>query len=68
MFNLDTPFFRPFRRRALTLVVAFGWGLLELAGGQIFWAILFFAMGGVAAWQFSIIDWTQYDCPPEEEG
>lgn len=67
MFNLDTPFFRPPWRRALTLVVAFGWGLLEFAGGQVFWGILFFAMGGAASWQFSIVDWTKYDRPRQEE-
>lgn len=52
---------------ALTLVVAFGWGLLEFAGGHVFWGILFFAMGGAASWQFSIVDWTKYDRPRKEE-
>ena len=63
MFNLDTPFFRPVWRRVATLVVAFGWGTVEFLGAEPFWGILFFALGGVAAWQFHIIDWSKYDEP-----
>ncbi|MEM9320484.1 MAG: DUF3329 domain-containing protein [Pseudomonadota bacterium] len=68
MFNLDTPFFRPLWRRALTLIVCFGWGLWELANGAPFWAMVFGALGGAAAWQFYTIDWAKYDAPESEEG
>ncbi len=55
------PFYRPLWVRLLIVVFAFGWALVELANGAIFWAALFAAIGAYAAWVL-LFSWT--DPPP----
>lgn len=54
-FDLRTPFFRPLWRRVAVVVLALGWALVEISGGNVFWAILFGAMGAYAAYEFFVI-------------
>ena len=54
MFDLNHPFFRPLWRRVAIVVIALGWALVELSGGNLFWAILFGALGVYAVWGFFI--------------
>lgn len=46
------PFFRPLWRRVLTVAIPVAWGVFELLSGAVFWALLFLAAGGYAAWEF----------------
>ncbi|TKW67564.1 MAG: hypothetical protein DI616_04375 [Paracoccus denitrificans] len=41
------PFFRKLWVRILCVVFPFGWAIMEMMNGQIFWAILFAAAGAV---------------------
>ena len=59
MFNLAVPFFLPVWRRVAAVAVALLWGLFELSTGEVFWAIIFFGIGGLAAWKFHEADWAK---------
>jgi len=61
LINLDHGFFAPAWRRHLTVAVSLGWGVFELVLGNAAWALIFFALGAVALWQFRQIDWSKYD-------
>lgn len=52
--GLRSPFFRPLWRRVLTVVACLGWAVFELAGGAVFWAILFGALGLYAGYEFLV--------------
>lgn len=59
--DLDHAFFARPWRRYLTVVVCVLWGLFELSMGAHLWALLFFGIGAIAAWQFYQIDWSKYE-------
>lgn len=63
-FNVQTPFFIPLWRRIVVVVLTLGWALVELAGGQVFWAMIFGAAGLWCAHQFFIA----FDPPEPPEG
>ena len=50
--GIRSPFFLPLWRRVLTVAVCLGWAAFEFAGGAVFWAILFGALGLYAAYEF----------------
>jgi hypothetical protein len=54
-FDIRHPFFRPLWRRIAVVAVTLGWALVELSGGNTFWAILFGALGLYAAWEFFVV-------------
>ena len=51
-FDLRHPFFNPLWRRVLTTAITSGWTLVELAGGNPGWAILFGAIAVMCIYQF----------------
>ena len=53
--GLRNPFFRPAWRRVVTVAVCFGWALVELGGGNTFWALLFAGIGAVCLYEFFIV-------------
>jgi hypothetical protein len=55
LFDIRHPFFRPVWRRVATVALALGWAVVEIAGGNVFWAILFGSIGLYAAWEFFVI-------------
>ena len=57
--NLDDPFFRPLWLRVTIVAICVLWGLFEFATGTPFWGVLFVGIGGVAAWRFSTIDYSE---------
>ncbi|WP_254868516.1 hypothetical protein [Phaeobacter sp. HF9A] len=63
MFDLRHPFFNPLWRRVLTVVMASGWALVELATGSPGWALMFGAVGAWAAYAL-LLTWT----PVEDKG
>ena len=52
LFDPDHPFFAPAWRRAAIVAVCFGWALLELLTGAVFWAILFGSLGAWCLYEF----------------
>jgi len=58
VFKLAVPFFLLVWRRVAAVAVCFLWALVELSSGQVFWAIIFMGMGGIAAWNFWTTDWS----------
>jgi hypothetical protein len=54
MFNFDVDFFRPLWIRVLTVAVAILWGLVELASGELAFAIMFLAAGGYAGFRLFV--------------
>ncbi len=54
MFNFDVPFFKPLWIRILTVGFSIGWGLVELASGEIAFAMMFLAAGAYAAYRLFI--------------
>ncbi|MDV7143361.1 DUF3329 domain-containing protein [Tropicimonas sp. TH_r6] len=54
MFNFDVPFFKPLWIRIATVAFAIGWGLVELAWGEIAFAMMFLAAGIYAAYRLFI--------------
>jgi hypothetical protein len=50
--DTDHPFFRPLWVRIVVVAVAAAWGILEIATGSPFWAILFLGLAAYAAWGF----------------
>ncbi|MCY4459892.1 MAG: hypothetical protein OXC26_05755 [Albidovulum sp.] len=55
MFNLQTPFFVPVWRRALTTAICLVWTLFELLLGNPGWALIFGAVGGWCVYQFFVV-------------
>lgn len=51
MRGLDTPWFRPLRRRLLVTGLALGWGIFELVTGAPLWAVAFLGTGALATWE-----------------
>lgn len=66
MFELRVPFFFPLWRRMVVTVICFGWAVMELATGSLFWTVLFVAMGGMATWQFFLSGWPE-KTPDQDE-
>ena len=50
MFNFHTPFFRPLWVRLLVVAICIGWGIFELLGNSIGFAMIFLAAGIYAAY------------------
>lgn len=63
LIDVQHPFFRPLWRRVAVVAVCLGWAAVELAGGAVFWAILFGAVGVYCAHQFFVA----FD-PPDDGG
>ncbi|MGP6086862.1 hypothetical protein [Antarctobacter jejuensis] len=53
-FDIQHPFFLPLWRRIVVVVLALGWALVELIGGNPGWALLFGASGLYCAHQFFV--------------
>jgi hypothetical protein len=53
-FDLQHPFYKPLWIRVLITAVCLGWTVVELLGGNVFWAILFGSVGVYAFHQFFI--------------
>lgn len=62
--DVQHPFFRPLWRRVAVVAVCLGWAGVELASGEVFWAILFGAAGGYCAYQFFLV----FDPPEDSPG
>ncbi len=54
MFQFDHPFFRPLAVRTIVVLFCVSWGIFELVTGGPFWAIIFLALGGYAAYHLFI--------------
>lgn len=63
MFNFDVDFFRPLWIRIVTVVVAIGWGLVELANNEIAFAMMFLGAGIYAAYRLFVT----FDPPDDPE-
>lgn len=59
MFDIAVPFFLPPWRRVAVVAIALLWGLFEFSTGEVFWAIIFWGIGGIAAWKFHTADWSK---------
>ena len=53
--DVRVPFFRPLLPRLIVVAVTLGWTAVELAGGNVFWAVLFGAAGLWLAWEFFVV-------------
>ncbi len=53
-FDLQQPFYKPLWIRIVITVLCLGWAVIEILGGNVFWAMLFGAMGLYCAHQFFI--------------
>lgn len=54
-FDVQTPMFKPLWLRLLIVVLACGWAVFELLGGNVLWAILFGAAGAYLGYQFFVV-------------
>jgi hypothetical protein len=54
-FDVRHPFLRPLWRRIALVAATLGWSVVELMGGNVFWAILFGSVGAFLAWEFFIV-------------
>lgn len=54
MFDLDDDFYRPVWVRIAITLASIGWGLVELANGNIFWATLFIGIGLYVGYRFFV--------------
>jgi hypothetical protein len=52
MFNFDAAFYRPLWIRLGIVILCLGWGVVEVLTHSPGFAILFFAVGGYAAYRF----------------
>lgn len=52
MFSVEHPFFLPLWRRILLVAAIFGWTIVEIRMGAVFWAALFIAIGLWCSWSF----------------
>jgi hypothetical protein len=55
LLDVRHPWFNPLWRRLLTVAAVLGWTAVEIAGGNLFWAILFGSAGLWLAWQFLVV-------------
>lgn len=55
LFDLRLPFFAPLWKRALTVGITAGWGLLELLWGNPGWAILFGCLAAYCTYEFFVV-------------
>ena len=62
-FDVQSPVFRPLWVRAAICAVCAGWGLVELIGGNVFWAVLFGASAAYLGYQFFVV----FDPDKEDE-
>jgi hypothetical protein len=53
-FDLQQPFYKPLWIRLLITALCLGWTVVELMGGNVFWAILFGSVGVYCVHQFFI--------------
>ncbi|MFV0298774.1 MAG: DUF3329 domain-containing protein [Hyphomicrobiaceae bacterium] len=67
MFDLRHPFFNPLWRRVLTVAVALGWALFELATGSPGWALMFGAVGAWAGYVL-LLTWVPVDDERNDDG
>lgn len=51
-FDVQKPFYKPLWLRVALVGICAGWGLIELLGGQPFWALLFGVLGAYLTHQF----------------
>jgi hypothetical protein len=54
MFNFDAAFYRPLWIRLGIVILSLGWGVVEVLTHSPGFAILFFAVGGYAAYRFFV--------------
>ena len=54
LFDVQTPFFRPLWRRLAVTAVCLAWTAVEIATGEVMWAMIFGAAGLYLAWQFFV--------------
>ena len=52
LFELRVPLFRPMWRRVVLVIALFGWGLMEFVNQNTLWAMVFFAVGVMASYQY----------------
>ena len=52
LFELRVPLFRPMWRRVVLVIALFGWGLMEYVNQNPLWAMVFFAVGVMASYQY----------------
>lgn len=62
LFELRVPLFRPMWRRVALVVALFGWGGFEYSNQNAIWAMVFWAVGVLAVYQF-FFAWKE----PEED-
>lgn len=51
-FDTDHPGFRPLWIRVLVTLVCLAWGVVEIATGNPFWAMIFLGLGAYCAYAF----------------
>ena len=67
LFDLRTPFFAPDHRRVLTMLVIFGWALVELIVGSFVFAAILAAVGAYCFYEFVVVfDPENYKDPADE--
>jgi hypothetical protein len=54
VFDLDNEFYRPLWIRLLITLGCILWGLVELATGNLFWAVLFIGIGLFSGYRFFV--------------
>ena len=52
LFELRVPLFRPMWRRVALVIALFGWGTMEYVNQNGLWAMVFYAVGVMAGYQF----------------
>ncbi|MEO9862445.1 MAG: hypothetical protein ABJO29_02175 [Yoonia sp.] len=66
LFDLAHPFFKPVWVRVVVVIVCFVWGLVEIAGGNTFWAIFFIGLSVICGQRFATIDYAAIADPAKE--
>ncbi|WP_114010096.1 hypothetical protein [Cohaesibacter intestini] len=54
MFDFDIPFFRPLWVRLIVVTICIGWGLFELMGNSVGFAMIFLSAGFYAAYRLFV--------------
>ncbi|KUF09327.1 hypothetical protein [Pseudoponticoccus marisrubri] len=62
-FNVQLAIFKPLWRRVAVVALCIGWALLEVLHGNLFWAMIFGAIGLYCCHQFFIA----FDPPEDDE-
>lgn len=52
LIDVQHSFFVPMWRRVATVVFCVGWTIVEIAGGSIFWIILFGSLAAYCSYEF----------------